>query len=414
MKKVLVVLLALVLCLGMISTAALAEYAPPAGDTAGKLTVWLDNDDWANAVIAAFNAKYPNVEITYQNVGNVDARGKVTLDGPAGVGPDVFLYPHDHASLAILDGIVEPIDPELQAKYQDAIVAPAVGTVTVEGEMYGLPISTENIALFYNKDLFGENPPATMEEIVEFAKTFNKPEENKWAVAWQVDDAYHNFFFLSAYGMNIFGPNHDDYKVPGFDSPEAKKGVEFHASLRQIFDVAVADAQWDNTVARFQKGETAFTFSGPWAIADAVKNGVNFGVAKLPTIEGNQPVCFSGNIIANVSSYSENKELAYAFIDFLASPEGAAVMYNVTGKLPALVDLTQVPGVSENTYLMGIAQQSPFTVPMPVIPEVNQMWNGLKNLFTFTWDGTLTPEEAQAKAMETYTTELAAAGKSIE
>jgi maltose-binding protein MalE len=49
---------------------------------------------------------------------------------------------------------------------------------------------------------------------------------------------------------------------------------------------------------------------------------------------------------------------------------------------------------------------------MPVIPEVNQMWDALKALFTFTWDNQLSVEEAQKKAMDTYDTALMMAGKS--
>jgi hypothetical protein len=48
---------------------------------------------------------------------------------------------------------------------------------------------------------------------------------------------------------------------------------------------------------------------------------------------------------------------------------------------------------------------------MPIIPEVSQMWDALKNLFTFPWDNTLSISEAQAKAMETYDTALQLAGK---
>jgi len=412
MKKGFAILMTLVLCLGMAQMAM--AYTPPPADTEGKLTLWLHDEDWGEAVVEAFGLLYPNVEIEFLHIAHTDQRHKATLDGPAGVGPDVFVLPHDHVANAILDGLVEPILPELQAKYEDAIIAPAVGTVMVDGEMYGLPISTENIALFWNKDLFGDVPPAAMEEIKAFAETYNDPAENKWAIAWQVDDAYHNYPFLSAFGMSVFGPNNDDFRNPGFDSPEALKGVEYHMSMRPYFDVDVADAQWDNTVGRFQKGEIPFTITGPWAIAEARNNGVNFGVTKLPTMDGNQPWCFSGNIIAHVSSYTEEWDLAYALLDFLASEAGAAVMYDVTGKLPTLKDLTGIPGIADDPYLSGIAEQSPYSVPMPVIPEVNQMWNGLKNLFSFTWDGTLTPEEAQAKAMETYITELAAAGKSID
>jgi arabinogalactan oligomer/maltooligosaccharide transport system substrate-binding protein len=188
--------------------------------------------------------------------------------------------------------------------------------------------------------------------------------------------------------------------------------LTFYSGIRQFYNVDTADATWDATVAAFQRGEVPFTITGPWAIQDAVLNGVNFGITKLPTIKGNQPRCFSGNIITAVSSYSKNVPTARAFVDFIASVEGMTIMYNITGKLPAYKDASQIPGLKDDAYLMGIMEQAPYADPMPVITEVAMMWDGLKELFTFTWDGQLTVAEVQKKAMETYDLQLQMAGKS--
>jgi hypothetical protein len=85
------------------------------------ITIWLNNDAWADAIIVAFNRKYPDVKVAYQNEGSVDSRGKVSLDGPAGIGPDVFIMAHDYMRNAMIDGIQEqapfadpmPIIPEV-------------------------------------------------------------------------------------------------------------------------------------------------------------------------------------------------------------------------------------------------------------------------------------------------------------
>jgi len=383
------------------------------GKVSGTLLVWLDNKDWADAVIAGFNKLYPDVTVKFENVGNVDSRGKVSLDGPAGIGPDVFLMPHDHIGNAIIDDICLPFPTEMQKKYSGVLLDAAIKTCTSEGTLYAVPISTENIAFFYNKDLLGNNPvPKSFEEVIAFAEKWDDPSANKFALRWQVDDSYHNYFFLTAFGMQLFGPNMDDFKNPGFDSEGARRGVEFHTSLRKYYNVNTSDATWDSTVAAFQRGEVPFTITGPWAIGDALKNGVKFGITKLPAINGTQPRCFSGNIVAAVSSYTKNPQAARAFVDYLASIEGETIQFKVTGKLAAYKDISGIAGLRDDVLLRGIMEQSPFADPMPVIPEVNQMWDALKALFTFTWDGQLSPEEAQKKAMNTYDTALMIAGKS--
>ena len=395
------------------ATAEITEEKLAEGHITGHLLVWLDNKEWAEAVIAAFNVHYPDVVIKYENIGNVDSRGKVSLDGPAGIGPDVFMMPHDHIGNAIIDDICYPIPVEMQEIYSLKLLEASLKTCTSDGDLYAVPISTENIAFFFNRTLLGNTPvPQSFEEIISFAERWNNPSLNRYALRWQVDDSYHNYFFLTAFGMELFGPNMDDFKLPGFDSEGAKKGVEFHSSLRRLYNVNTADATWDSTVAAFQRGEVPFTITGPWAIGDAVRNGLNFGVTKLPTINGNQPRCFSGNIVAAVSSYSKNIPAALAFVDFLVSIEGATIQFEQTGKLAAFNDISEVEGLRDDLYLRGIMEQAPFADPMPVIPEVNHMWDAQKALFTFTWDGQLSVEEAQQKAMETYDTSLMMAGKS--
>ncbi|MDR0785695.1 MAG: maltose ABC transporter substrate-binding protein [Treponema sp.] len=394
-------------CLFLATGCAKKEIDPNA------LLVWLDNEDWAKAVIEGFTRQNPGVTVKFENVGNVDARGKVSLDGPAGIGPDVFLMPHDHIGNAIIDDICEPFPVELQRKYMDILLEASINTCTADGALYAVPISTENIAFFYNTDILGdEPPPQSFEEVVAFAQKWNDPSNGKYALRWTVDDSYHNYFFLTAFGMQLFGANHDDFKNPGFDSPQAAQGVDFYKSLRQYFDVPTASATWDFTIAAFQRGDVPFTITGPWAIGDAKKNGVNFGVTKLPTIKGVQPRCFSGNIVAAVSSYANNPDLAFKFVDYLVSVEGETIQFETTGKMAAYKDISGIEGLRDDPYLKGILAQSPYTDPMPIIPETAQMWDAMKALFTFTWDGQLSTEEAQKKAIDTYDTALMMAGKS--
>jgi arabinogalactan oligomer/maltooligosaccharide transport system substrate-binding protein len=382
------------------------------GGPSGRLVLWLDDDVWAREAIRAFRKKYPGIRVSYEVVGSIDSRAKVALDGPAGMGPDVFIMAHDHMGTAITNGICEPLPPELEAKYRDLILEGAVKTCIFESRLYGVPLSTENIAFFYNKTLLGNEPvPRSFEELIDFAKRWNNPGRDRYALRWQVDDAYHNYFFLTAYGMSIFGPGMDDYRQPGWDSEAAAKGLEFYRSLRQYFNVNAADASFDATVGAFQRGEVPFTITGPWAIADMKRNRLNFGVTRLPTIGGKQPRCFSGNIVAVVSSYSADREAAFLLVDFLAGEEGETIMFRTQGKLAAYRDIGGIEGLRDDPYLKGIQEQAPYADPMPVIPEMAHAWDAQKALFGFVWDNLSIPE-AQQRAMETYDTALILTGKS--
>jgi arabinogalactan oligomer/maltooligosaccharide transport system substrate-binding protein len=220
---------------------------------------------------------------------------------------------------------------------------------------------------------------------------------------WQVEDAYHNFHWFSAHGMQLFGADHRDYTQPGWNTPGGIGGAAYLQHLREnLLDVESGDSDWDASVAEFQAGNLPLTISGPWAIESAETNGVNFGVTKLPTINGVQPVCFSGVRLIAMSSFTQVPELAAAFIDWFTGVEGAAYLYEFEGQLPSYRHHAQIPGLSDDAHLMGIGEQSPFTIPMPIIREMQAYWDVHLNVVIYSWNRLLTPEEVGAHALEEY------------
>ena len=387
---------------------------PTDDQVSGDLFIWMHHSEaFAEAMADAFMRDFPDVNVTWEHVGFTDQRDMITLDGPAGIGPDVWLQPHDGVALAINDGLVEPLPTDMQERLRGRVLTAAIDTATHNGVLYGVPFQTETIALFYNR-AYVPTAPSSFEEIIEFAREWNDPAQNRFAMRWQINDAYHNYAFLTAFGFTVFGPNMDDWRAMDFDTDAVRRGIEFHASLREVFDFGVDDFEWDNTVAAFQRGEVPFTISGPWAIGDARANGVDFGVTRLPTVNGVQPRSFSGAGVAHISSFTENLPASLAFVEWMASDAAASVIFNEIGNLAALYDVSGVPGLAEDPHLSGIALQAAFANPMPTIPEVDLMWGPLATVFTHTWNGTMTAEETAALAQQEYLDALAVVGLTID
>ena len=381
-----------------------------------ELLIWLDNEDWAMAIMQAFVQMYPNVTFQFQQMGNVDSRSHMQLDGPAGLGADVFAFPHDHVAFAIADGLIEPVPPLLQEKWEQELNSSAVATVSRDGRMHAVPFQSENIALFYNRDIWGDTAPETWEEIFEFARTYNNPETNDWTLVWPIQEPYYNYIFLTLAGFEVFGPNMDDYRQPNFDTPEVARGIEIFLSMKELFGLPYEDINFNTGEERFRLGEIPLAISGPWALNDIKVNEINFGITRLPTLNGVDTYSFSGNMIAGVSSFStpENMPWAYAFLDFMVSEEGATILYQHMNHMTTRKVIDNIPGLRDDPYLVGISKQTPFTNPMPTIPQVTQLWTSMQELFSFTWSGELSITEAQARAMDTYKTLLSMSGIDID
>jgi len=415
MKKLSVFIILIILVSLLALTAGGGSQSTRSADgegLSGTLVFWFGYEDIAEALMDAFNAIHPNVVFEFERVG-LDARNMITLAGPAGAGPDVFSIPHDQSSLALEDGILEPFPASIHMRLQGRIQETAMATITRDGILYGVPYQTENIGFFYNKDLVS-SPPSSFEEIIEFSRTWNDPANDRYALRFRVGNAYANYLFFTPFGFNVFGPTMDDYRNPGFDSPAMAQGLAFYNSLRQVQNMPAADARSGSAGTNaFMRGDTPFLITGPWDITNIINSGVNFGITRFPTINGVQPVCFSGVQLAVVSSYSRNFEAAFAFAEFMASEEAAYIYYTLGNTITALKDISGVPGLANDEYALGILQQTPYTVPMPIIPEMSAFLTIMGETTMFTWDGQLTIPEAQARAMDSYETLINVSGKSI-
>ncbi|HAX73643.1 MAG TPA: maltose ABC transporter substrate-binding protein, partial [Firmicutes bacterium] len=112
-----------------------------------EIKLWLDDDDWAAAMEPAIEAALPNIDIVYEKVGAVDARAKLELDGPAGLGGDIFIQPHDGMSASIEAQILLPLGADLGAQMEERILSGSVATVKSGDAYYGMPLTTESVAL---------------------------------------------------------------------------------------------------------------------------------------------------------------------------------------------------------------------------------------------------------------------------
>ncbi len=380
MKKIVLVLLAVMMLTGAAFAAGSAD-----GKKGGKITlkVWESEGPekdfmlWAGA---EFKKQNPNVSIEYEPVGSVDSRAKIELDGPAGVGADVFVAPHDHLGALVNGGHVLPNTMDVAADFVNAAV---IGSA-YKGVTYGYPLAIETIALFYNKDLI-KTPPKNWTEIEAFAKTFNDRSKNKFALVWAVADGYVNYCFMAGYGAPLFGPKGDDRNQHNIDSANAIKGLKYYQSLRKgLLDVPSADITGDFCNSSFTEGKAAMILTGPWKINDFTKANINFGIVPLPAFPGmtTPPPTFSGVRLAFVSAYSNHPVEAETFARFLVSKPVLEKRLELTRQIPPRKDI-----IISDPLQKAILEQAKYATPMPTIPQMGTYWSAMGSAFGSIWDG---------------------------
>ncbi|MCL2719269.1 MAG: maltose ABC transporter substrate-binding protein [Lachnospiraceae bacterium] len=418
MKKSIALLLTLLLALNLVacgsdSGTTTTETTPPATTTesgtetavetpvlesSGEpvvLKFWesaVEGAEFTQMIAAEFTEMYPHITFEFEPVSHTDATQQILLDGPAGIGPDFFMIPHDMLGANVSSGVVLPaVNP---SHITDNFVPAAVTAATLGGVVYGYPMSIETYALFYNKDLLPE-PPKTFEEVLAFAAEYNNPAENRYALVWEPNNAYFSYIFFSGYGSQLFGPNGDDPMQHNINAPNTIKGIEFFQSLRSILDVPSADLSGDFCNQAFESGLAAMYLVGPWRIADCIASGVNFGITTIPSFPGESspPASFSGVRIFCISAYSEHPVEAAMFLEYLTSREVQLRRFEANGQIPARKD-AQV----DDELSAGILAQSAFAFPMPSINEMGQYWQSMGAAYGNIWDGADVVSELNAAA----------------
>ena len=358
------------------------------------LTVWESTggpDEFIKQAGEAFTAKYPNITIEYVNVELGDTTSQIALDGPAGVGPDLFAAPHDKLGELVSGGHVLPtVDPEA---VKTSVLGTCATALTYDGTMYGYPVSAETYALFYNKALITEDKvPKTWEEVVAFSKDFNKNNSGKYGFMMDVGNGYYTIIFTTSGDNRLFGPNGNDTTNTNINSEASVKGMKFFQGLRDILDVPSADLTTSICDAAFSSGNVAMYITGLWNVTNFEKAGIDFGVAALPSLPGNDtPVAsFSGTRSMFVSAYSDYTVEADLFAKFLLTEEMQKLRFELTGSLPSIDIAVDSP------YINGFLTQLEYAFPMPSIPQMTAYWDAMNAASANIWDGADVKKELDA------------------
>lgn len=370
------------------------------------IQIWLDDAYYGRALEVAVEAMYPDIDLIWEVVESTGARNNLELEGPIGIGPDIFIQPHDNMMPSIQGDLLLPLSKEIGADIEERFIESTVETVKFDGEYYGFPLSTETVALFYNQSLlneYGFEVAKSFEEIKRQGDIFNQADENKFIIRYEAGNAYTMHFFLTAFGYELFGPNHDDVAAINFESDAVIEGLNYYHSMKKYLPLHFSELTVDTIEKEFAKGTIPYVIVGPWAIAEIKSKGIfKWGVTTIPTINGVQPLTFSGNIIACVSAYTKYPEEAQKVLEFMSTDEGLEILYRVRGTIPALKDPLVIEGLADDEYVKGILEQAAFSEAMPSIPELGSYWFPAERLFRSVWVGMQTPEEAVIQATEDF------------
>lgn len=355
MKKLLLSMLMILMTLSLVACKAEEPVAEVKDVT---LKVWgaQEDQEMLTGMIEEFKAANPGTNWTIELgvVGEPDARTKYLEDPEAAA--DVFAFPNDQVMDLVNAGALYEVTIN-----KDAIIAAniqsAVDSATVDGKLYGYPMTADNgYFMYYDKSVFTEEDVKSLDKMLEVANAAGKKVFMDVSNGWYIAS-----FFIGA--GNKFEMV-DGKQVLDFNN---ETGVKVGEAIK-AFTASPAFLTGDDNVLKAGLGSTiAAGVSGTWNATDiSTILGANYGATKLPefTLGGvpTQMGSFAGFKLMGVNSLTEFPEEAMALAEFLTNEANQVTRFEVRKLGPANKNAAQNEAVLADVALSALAKQSPFAM----------------------------------------------------
>jgi multiple sugar transport system substrate-binding protein len=303
----------------------------------GTITVWAW-EPTLKQVVADFQTKYPKVHVKLVNAGTGNDQYTALQNAvQAGKGvPDVAQIEYYALSQFALGKSVADLS-SYGAKSLAKTYSPGPwNSVNINGGVYGLPMDSGPMALFYNKKVFDKYKipvPTTWDQYLADARKLHKADPKAYITSDTGDAGMTTSLIWQAGGK--------PYKVDG-----TKVGIDFSsdqgtATYTKVWQQLVSEhllstvAGWsDQWYKGLADGTIATLTTGAWMPANfssgvAAASG-DWRVAPLPQWQaGAQASAENGGSSLAVTQASKNKALAYAFLQY--ANQGAGVQTRIKG-----------------------------------------------------------------------------------
>lgn len=300
-----------------------------------QLRVVFANHPWSDAIkkeLPDFEAK-TGIKVNAESYFEDQLTQKLTVELTSGSTTiDAFMFrPLQEGKLFAQNGWLNDIGSYTQ-KDKDFDVTDfnkgAIGTVTMNNKLYGVPLITEREILYYRKDILQQNNlpvPKTLDELVADAKKLNNPDKGMYGFVarGQRSPAVTQ---LSSF-LYSFGGDFDKDGKATVNTPEAIKAYQTYGDLLRLSGPpGTLNMSWPQAFAVFQQGKAAFLTDADSLYSNLTnpsKSTVSdkVGFARFPAGPAGAKNYNVTSWALAMNAKSKNQDAAWEFIKWASSKE---------------------------------------------------------------------------------------------
>ncbi|MCR5502583.1 MAG: sugar ABC transporter substrate-binding protein [Lachnospiraceae bacterium] len=331
--------------------------------------------------------------------------------------PDLYIISHDALERAYLAGLAQSLvslseeSTELE-RFKENYLSTSLDAVAYRDRLLAYPFYFDTTGLLYNRSYIrdmassrmdqqeGTAPdadaveeaadlllPETMGDITALADGYDAPENVESFFKWDVTDIFYNYFFLGD-AIDMGGKSGWDKSKFNIYNENAIRALEEYQSLNQFFSIDTGSSDYDAVMKDFIEGKIVFTIATTDAVEkleSAKEEGTfpyDYGVTFVPDLSDEQITrSLSITSCMVVNPFSGHPDTANDFASF-ATVDHADSLYRSAKKVSAARGMDY-----GNDALSMYAKEYDYSIPLPKMIEMSNLWVQLEGLFSRIWDG---------------------------
>ncbi len=229
-----------------------------------------------------------------------------------------------------------PLDDYFLPSEREKFLPATIASGMYQHHIYGVPSRIDSGMLYYRKDLlekYGFSPPSTWNELVRQAQTILEGERTTRSLLRGYSGQFKQYEGLVCDMLEFVGSHNgsfltEDGRRSNLAAPESTQAVQFvrERIIQQLASPAALTYQEPESLAVFVQGKAVFHRNWPyaWGLANNTRHSKivgKVGVTTLPHFSGGKSVSALGGWLYGISAYSQHPDEAWAFIEFMTSPE---------------------------------------------------------------------------------------------
>jgi multiple sugar transport system substrate-binding protein len=353
---------------------------------------------------------HPDIQINVRMVPFADYLQDILVSHMSGNPADIYEIYTLWAPQLINAGVLAEPPTDIVNAVKEDFIPQAVGAITLNGKVYGIPSEYADYALIYNKQLFAAagytEPPKTWDELVTMAKQLTKYNP-KGGIS------QYGFAFLTGWVSGVVHPYLSLlYSIGGsmFNQDNTRcllnenLGVEALDAILALFKEGATNGS-GNFSTDFPQNTVAMSIEAPWAV-DTLRlaYGQNYdkyvGIAPIPPLGNKYATCAYSWAFA-VDNASKNKTAAWDFLKWFAIQLQSRTQTTRAGDLetdviytipPNKYDIANQPILKSqlNVYVDQLQNSS----TEPIVMQGAQIETILMNEIMAAWNNQKTSQQA--------------------